>query len=204
MRAGRTVGVAGGVSVAGDAGAGEEPWRSRVGMTDARSRSGGAGVLQGARQAPRTGINVQLADSNIGGALLTRAELREEVDRFRDEIVGLLRDQGRLRESQDLDRWDLAGRGAGCGWDGWGDRGGCADWVGRGAGRRFGESGVSAVSFRGSSTRSLKGRLTWRLRDQGMVPLALRPAWGCVLRSLGSRFCLGARGDGEETTHLGM
>ena len=88
MRAGRTVGVAGGVSVAGDAGAGEEPWRSRVGMTDARSRSGGAGVLQGARQAPRTGINVQVADSNIGGASLTRAELREELDRFRDEMLG--------------------------------------------------------------------------------------------------------------------
>ena len=88
MRAGRKVGVAGGVSVAGDAGAGEEPWRSRVGMTDARSRSGGAGVLQGARQAPRTGINVQLADSNIGGASLTRAELREELDRFRDQLLG--------------------------------------------------------------------------------------------------------------------
>ena len=57
-------------------------------MTDARSRSGGAGVLQGARQAPRTGRNVQLADSNIGGALLTRAELREELDRFRDELLG--------------------------------------------------------------------------------------------------------------------
>ena len=79
MRAGRTVGLAGGVSVAGDAGAGEEPWRSRVGMTDARSRSGGAGVLQGARQAPRTGRNVQVADSNIGGASLTRAELRDEL-----------------------------------------------------------------------------------------------------------------------------
>ena len=88
MRAGRTVGVAGGVSVAGDGGAGEESWRSRVGMTDARSRSGGAGVLQGARQAPRTGINVQVADSNIGGASLTRAELREELDRFRDELLG--------------------------------------------------------------------------------------------------------------------
>ena len=88
MRAGRTVGVAGRVSVAGDAGTGEKPWRSRVGMTDARSRSGGAGVLQGARQAPRTGRNVQLAGSNIGGASLTRAELREELDRFGDEMLG--------------------------------------------------------------------------------------------------------------------
>ena len=87
MRAGMTVGVEGGVSVAVDAGAGEAPWRSRVGMTDARSRSGGAGVLQGARQAPRTGMNVQLADSNIGGASLTRAELCEELDRFRDEML---------------------------------------------------------------------------------------------------------------------
>ena len=80
--------MAGGVSVAGDAGAGEEPWRSRVGMTDARSRSGGARVLQGARRAPGAGGNVQLADSNIGGASLTRAELREELDRFRDEMLG--------------------------------------------------------------------------------------------------------------------
>ena len=87
MRAGRTLGVARGVSVAGDAGAGEEPWRSRVGMTDARSRSGGAGALQGARQAPRTGRNVQVADSNIGGASLTRAELREELNWFRDEVL---------------------------------------------------------------------------------------------------------------------
>ena len=96
---------AGGVSVAEAAGAGEEPWRSRVGMTDARSRSGGAGVLQGARQAPRTGINVQLADSNIGGASLTRAELREELDRFRDEI---LRDHATTADFANLKSWIVA------------------------------------------------------------------------------------------------
>ena len=56
-------------------------------MTDARSRSGGARVLQGARRAPGIGGNVQLADSNIGGASLTRAELREELDRFRDKML---------------------------------------------------------------------------------------------------------------------
>ena len=28
-----------------------------------------------------------MADSNIGGASLTRAELREELDRFRDEVL---------------------------------------------------------------------------------------------------------------------
>ena len=32
-----------------------------------------------------------MADSNIGGASLTRAELREEFDRFRDEMHGELR-----------------------------------------------------------------------------------------------------------------
>ena len=87
MRAGRTVGVAGGVSVAGDAGTGEKPWRSRVGMTDARSRSGGTGNLRGARQAPGNRRNVQMAGSNIGGALLTRGELRDELDWFRDEVL---------------------------------------------------------------------------------------------------------------------
>ena len=29
-----------------------------------------------------------MADSNIGGASLTRAELREKLDRFRDELLG--------------------------------------------------------------------------------------------------------------------
>ena len=29
-----------------------------------------------------------MAGSNIGGALLTRGELREELDRFRDELSG--------------------------------------------------------------------------------------------------------------------
>ena len=57
---------------------------SRLGMIERENRSGGRGILQRARRAPSRGRHFQMADSNIGGSSLTRAELREEFDRFRD------------------------------------------------------------------------------------------------------------------------
>ena len=46
-----------------------------------------------------------MADSNIGGASLTRAELREEFDRFRDEMHRELRHYATKADVANLKTW---------------------------------------------------------------------------------------------------
>ena len=46
-----------------------------------------------------------MADSNIGGASLTRAELREEFDRFSDEMHRELRHYATKADVADLKAW---------------------------------------------------------------------------------------------------
>ena len=46
-----------------------------------------------------------MADPNIGGASLARAELREEFDRFRDEMHGELRHYATKADVADLRAW---------------------------------------------------------------------------------------------------
>ena len=46
-----------------------------------------------------------MADSNIGGASLTRAELREEFDRFRDEMHRELRHYATKADVANLKAW---------------------------------------------------------------------------------------------------
>ena len=46
-----------------------------------------------------------MADSNIGGSSLTRAELREEFDRFRDEMHRELRHYATKADVANLKTW---------------------------------------------------------------------------------------------------
>ena len=89
-----------------------------------------------------------MADSNIGGASLTPAELREEFDRFRDEMHRELRQYATKADVAHLKTLvgrNFAGRRAQCGWNGRGYRCCCSDSVGLGAGRRTASSRATAL-----------------------------------------------------------
>ena len=74
-------------------------------MIERENRSGGNGILHPARRAPRRRRCFQMADPKIGGASLTRAELREEFDRFRDEMHRELRHYATKADVANLKTW---------------------------------------------------------------------------------------------------
>ena len=74
-------------------------------MIETRNRSGGREILQRARRAPSRRRHFQMTDSSIGGTSLTRAELREEFDRFRDEMHRELRHYATKADVANLKTW---------------------------------------------------------------------------------------------------
>ena len=74
-------------------------------MMDARTRWGGTRFLQRARWSRHDRGDDQMAGSNAHGAPVTRVELREELDRFREEVHRELRHYATKADVANLKTW---------------------------------------------------------------------------------------------------